>query len=259
MPPPHEDPQALHPHLYGFLQRRLPELGLDVDTYGPYVWGGADDDEGGVGMEGGGDGNPEEGGGAPPLDREELEQVVELLQASSETHSDADGAVWEELTDAIMEHFRLDREERLQSQSEAARARRAQMDADLARAKKEQEEAMLLHEKKAATGRENTKQHTLDEAAKRDLLLRYGYDEPAEDELGGGPDEGGGAGTAPSVVTNREAAAAAQLEKTKELRSKKIQTKKEQQQQTKEQKNQKELLKEERRKRTQKGERKGRG
>jgi hypothetical protein len=36
--------QRRHPNLYTFLLERLPQLGLDVDTYGPYIWGVEDND-----------------------------------------------------------------------------------------------------------------------------------------------------------------------------------------------------------------------
>jgi len=73
-------------YLFEYLSTTLPTLGLDPETYGPYVTGlfPLDDDD----VD---DDNNEE----------ELNGMVELLQSSSETHSD-DEEVWGTLTNEIL-------------------------------------------------------------------------------------------------------------------------------------------------------------
>eukprot|EP00957_Ditylum_brightwellii_P182306 13888705-Ditylum_brightwellii.AAC.1 len=63
-------------HLTPYLNETLPSLGLDPETYGPYVTG-FDDDE-----------NDND------QDEDALNDLIELLRASSETHSD-DEEAWE--------------------------------------------------------------------------------------------------------------------------------------------------------------------
>ena len=74
-----------HHFLADYLEGRLPELGLDYDTYGSYVMGLVPEDD------------EEVGGGA---DEEEWESILELLQASSESHGD-DEQVWLDLKGEI--------------------------------------------------------------------------------------------------------------------------------------------------------------
>lgn len=59
-------------YLDSYLAEILPALGLDAETYAPYVTADNDDDDGGDG----------------------LDDIIELLKASSETHSEDDDA-WE--------------------------------------------------------------------------------------------------------------------------------------------------------------------
>lgn len=65
---------AEHP-LTPFLSERFPQLGLDFETYGPYVTGALDVNED---------------------DDDALEGIMDLLRSSSESHCD-DDAVWTEL------------------------------------------------------------------------------------------------------------------------------------------------------------------
>lgn len=60
-------------YLNSYLSTALPELGLDPETYGPYVTGlfSLDAEE-----------------YVQDIDEEEMMQMLELLQSSSETHSD---------------------------------------------------------------------------------------------------------------------------------------------------------------------------
>ena len=64
-------------YLAPYLGVRLPELGLDFDTYGPYCYG------------------------IDPTDADELDSIIDLLRSSSETHSD-DDAAWEEVRSKIL-------------------------------------------------------------------------------------------------------------------------------------------------------------
>mmetsp|Transcript_3370 Transcript_3370/g.4878 ORF Transcript_3370/g.4878 Transcript_3370/m.4878 type:complete len:83 (-) Transcript_3370:818-1066(-) len=65
-----------------FLESRLPELGLDFETYGPYVMGVVGSD------------------GEDDQDEGSLDDILELLKASSETRSDDDDA-WDNLKKEI--------------------------------------------------------------------------------------------------------------------------------------------------------------
>jgi hypothetical protein len=212
-----------HPHLYPFLQQRLPELGLDLDTYGPYVLGttdGEEDDE-----------------------DDDLAEVVQLLQASSESHGD-DEAVWISLQQDIIEKMKLDKEFHQQKQAEQFQTQKSKLEDQLAQAKLEQQQHQQNEKPKATT----TKTSTVDDATKQALMQRFGYEALDQDNQNAEEKD-------TPAVNNRQVAAAANLERGKELRSKKVQTKKEKQQETKEQRNSKAELKEERKKRTVKGER----
>lgn len=203
-----------HPHLYPFLQKRLPELGLDLETYGPYVWGTVEDED----------------------DEEELQGVVELLQASSESHGD-DVDAFKQLKQDILQNIQKDQELKEQKHALEVESQKARLEQQLAQAKLEQQQNQKSPTQKPAS--------KVDDAAKKALMQRFGYENDEAEEEGEG-----------QVVNNRQVAAAANLERAKELRSKKVQTKKEEQQKTKAQKDSKVQLKDERRKRTTKGERK---
>ena len=76
-----ESTKEEHPNLYELLVERLPALGLDGDTYGPYVLGTTEGDE------------------------DEVTEVVQLLQASSESHGDQED-VLEDLQKDIMQKMK---------------------------------------------------------------------------------------------------------------------------------------------------------
>ncbi|CAJ1947391.1 unnamed protein product [Cylindrotheca closterium] len=199
------------PNLCKLLEERLIELGLDAETYGPYVVGS---------------------------DAEELPDVMELLKASSE-EEELEDSVWETFSQDVLKA--IEQDETFHQEKKNAKKLEAQ--------KKEQE----LAEKNKAAIKEAEQQpkqaapksSQVDDAQKKALMQRFGYEMPDEEE-----EEVAG------VVTNKQAAAAANVERTQELRSKKTTTKKEEQQKTKEQKQSKVQLKEERRKKAIKGERK---
>lgn len=67
-------------YLDEYLSKTLPQLGLDAETYGPYVTGFANEDE-----------DTDEG----------MDDLIELLRASSESHGD-DDASWQEFRGEIL-------------------------------------------------------------------------------------------------------------------------------------------------------------
>ena len=211
-----------------FLSQRLNELGLDYDTYGPYVQplleeSGADDAQ------------------------EEWQTVLELLQASSETHSE-DDAVWQEFRiDALEESKRMKLiKEQEQEEKDASKLR--EMEAQI-----ENEKAKAKQHAETEEASKKTKDSAMDEATKKALLSRFEY-ENDEDDV----DSQNGESLAladDTIKSNRDVAKEMALEKTREMRSQKVTTKKEEQEKTNQQKKNKEHLKEERRKRASKGER----
>ena len=209
-----------------FLEDRLPALGLDAETYAPYL---------------------------QPLltdldiedDDEQWEAVLELLQASSETESDNEEA-W-----TVLRHDCLALRQRYVAwtAAQAQAARQAQQQAQYAAeraqiAKDLERQAKIQHDKKSTD--KSTNDDEAAAAAKRALLSRYAYDTP-EDETNHND--------AP-VLNNQQAAVQAATEQARALRKEAVTTKKEEQQKTKEAKLAKAKLKEERRKRATKGERK---
>jgi hypothetical protein len=197
-----------HHYLSPFLEKRLPELGLDFEAYGPYVMGGIGDED-------------------------ELEGVLELLQASSEGHGD-DLEVWNALKEEIL---KLQGEQLLKEQEALDEEQQRQL---------EQEHERLKHDIELASHQPpfQAKKKEIDIQTQA-LVDRFAYEQDGEEA-----EEG------VRVVTNKAAAEQMHVEKTKELRQGHTQSKKEAQKETKKAKEEKIRLKEERRKRAQKGERK---
>lgn len=73
--------------LHSYLNETLPTLGLDPETYSPYVMGCLAANDGG---------NDDE------ENLEDLDQIMELLCASSETHSDDDTGVWDQFKSEVL-------------------------------------------------------------------------------------------------------------------------------------------------------------
>jgi hypothetical protein len=227
-----EEEQEAEQHvLSDFLRERLTALGLDYDTYGPYVLPLLTDEE---------------------HDDEEWETVLELLQASSETHCDDDEA-WTDLRTSIEQQWKHHQSltalaaqkheaERHALYQEALKEEREQMHRDA-------ETAAASAAAAAAAGGATpiTTNATEPDAAKRALLARFAYEAPEEDE--DGEDD------AP-VLTNRQVAEKAAQEAAAAMRGKSVQTKNEERTKTKAAKQQKVQAKEERRQRATKGERK---
>jgi hypothetical protein len=205
-------------YLSEFLCERLPALGLDYETYGPYVVGAA---------------------GSETMDEEELDAVLELLQASSESHGD-DASEWQQLKMEIQQRqqkYQQERQEALVKQREALHR---------------QEQERLQHEIELAKNQpvEKKSKHLNEmDAQKRALVERFAYEQEENDD-----DEEEEEGEA--VISNKDVAAQANLEKAREQRQSQKSTKKQEQEATKQAKLQKSKIKEERRKRAQKSERK---
>ncbi|EEC44495.1 predicted protein [Phaeodactylum tricornutum CCAP 1055/1] len=209
-----EDKHVLAP----FLTSRLPQLGLDYETYGPYVLPLLTDEE---------------------VDEDEWESVVELLQASSESHGD-DEQAWKDLRVQIEEAWRnhklaLDEQEAEFKQNQATR-----LQEEIEREREIAVEAALMEK-----DRKEKPAVVEQDAARKALVARFAYDIPDEDDA---DNEG--------VLSNKEVAAQAKLEQTQGLRQQKVTTKREEQQKTAKARVDKANAKEERRARATKGERK---
>jgi len=206
--------------LTSFLEEKLPTLGLDAETYGPYLMGLLPSDE-----------NEQEG-----ADEEEWGGVLELLQASSETHSDNMDA-WQELKQLVLERTKehlVELEKRKEKAAEEARQREAEL-------------VKIPVVSTDAAAAEKKKKSAMDDAAKKAILRQYAYE---ADDPDGEEEEGG------AVNVNKQSAQQLLAEKSQEMRSQKTTTKKDEQVKTKEAKQAKVNAKEERRNRATKGERK---
>mmetsp|Transcript_22614 Transcript_22614/g.31582 ORF Transcript_22614/g.31582 Transcript_22614/m.31582 type:complete len:224 (-) Transcript_22614:66-737(-) len=216
--------------LSAFLESRLPELGLDFETYGPYVMGVVGSD---------GEDDQEEGS---------LDDILELLQASSETHSD-DEEAWDGLKQEIKVQLKQYTENQ---QKEEEKARQIQ---------KQQEQALLQKEIELAKEQQQLKeeaeggaQEEMDEA-KKALMARFAYDESEiYDESGNLTKPKGG--NEEDVVNNKQFASKTRMDDAKKERQKHNASKKDAREETKKAKEEKNRLKEERKKRATKGERK---
>jgi hypothetical protein len=230
-----------------FLEERLPALGLDYETYGPYILpllttttttAATQDDI-------------DCGGDVPPDNEadEEWNTVLELLQASSSLEDGAadDMILWQTFRSDIETAWRkrqIDQQQkRAAQQSRLALAVQAQMERD--------RQLDLLAQERQEEASELLRNNKVDDEAKRRLVEQYGYEASDDDE-----EQQPGAAGEPVVANNREVAQQLEQAKTKAMREHKSQpTKQEEQLKTKEAKKTKEMLKEERRKRAVKGER----
>ena len=80
-----DDAEKNH-YLDSYLSEILPQLGLDTETYAPYVTGYA---------------NNKENESISDDDHDDLDDLIDLLRASSESHGD-DDAAWEEFRTQIV-------------------------------------------------------------------------------------------------------------------------------------------------------------
>ena len=211
--------------LTDFLNQRLPALGLDADTYAPYLLPLLSEQQ---------------------QDEEEWESVMELLQASSESHSD-DNDAFQALRTDIEHAWQQHQEGMIKVKHQKDRQRHADMEQKLAEEHRvAAAEALAEVERKKAQS--TTVAAPVDDAAKRALLSRFGYEDNEEDNAQGED--------AAPVLNNRQVAEQTKQEEQQALRGQSVQTKKEEQQKTAQAKREKANLKEERRKKATKGERK---
>ncbi|KAL7495195.1 hypothetical protein ACHAWT_007752 [Skeletonema menzelii] len=202
-------------YLDAYLADILPKMGLDFDTYGPYVTG-ADEEE-------------------------DLDDIIDLLRASSESHSDDEKswADFKQKIEKIRKEYIAEEEERKNLaalETERLKKESLQREIEIAKTNALEVEQRL----------EAKKLETMS-ADKLALLDKFGYevdDEENEDEEAG-------------VATNRDHAAKQSAEHSQKLRSNNNQPSKAQlRAETMKAKADKNAKKEERRKRAVKGERK---
>jgi hypothetical protein len=225
--------------LGALLESRLPALGLDSDTYGAYILPllhyPPTTSKSALILEG----NNE--------DDEEWDEVLDLLRASSETHSDDKQSFCDLRSDIVKlwNHHLVQRNEKVKEHNEM---KLKELSDQLV---KEAQVAQVAAELEQKDKKSNSILNK-DEATKA-LIERYGYAENDSDD----ERVAKGSGNADDVIlTNKEHAAQMEREKALDLRSKKTTSKKEEQKKTADVRKLKEETKEQRRKRAIKGERK---
>jgi hypothetical protein len=225
-----------------FLEKRLPELGLDFETYGAYILPLLTEEQ---------------------VDEDEWTSVMELLQASSEIEEDTNSQqIWIDFRREIEQAWKDHCQQQAILEAQQHEERQRQIEEQIAR---DREFAAAAAASTLSTNDNHNdttiRQHpptdeTEDssELKKRALIERFGYDVPDDEEEGGGERT---ADDSSAPLTNRQVAKLAEMERAQQLRAHKgTTTKKEEQQKTAEAKRNKQQLKEERRKRATKGERK---
>eukprot|EP00985_Skeletonema_marinoi_P027460 scaffold22555_cov119-Skeletonema_marinoi.AAC.1 len=201
-------------YLDAYLANILPKLGLDVDTYGPYVTGADEEDD--------------------------LDDIIDLLRASSESHSDDDDS-WID--------FKLQIEQRRKDYISGEEERKNEAALEAERLKKESLQKEIEIAKINALEVEQrleAKKLEAMSAEKLALLDKFGYE--VEDEEDEEEDTG--------VTTNRDHAVKQSAEHSQKLRSNNQPSKMQLRAETKKATADKNAKKEERRKRASKGERK---
>jgi hypothetical protein len=214
-----EEAHALEP----FLTKRLTDLGLDYETYGPYVLPLLTEVE--------------------HADEDDWEGVMQLLQASSESHCDDDQA-WKDLRVDIDATWKTHRDAVIESEKQELGHKNQEMKEILERDRQKAAEAAILEEEKKKAKPAETSNKVVDEA-KRAMIARYAFEEDDENEEEEDAPE-----------TNKQVAARTSREKSAEEKNKHVVTKREEQQKTAAERMGKAKLKEERRERSTKQERK---
>ena len=222
-----------HPLLTLLLNERLPTLGLDAETYGPYIVAlfpisETPDDSTGEEVEG-------------------WDEILELLQASSELQ-DLEDSVWEQLRADLVSTWHSYRELQIEQHREKLMEKEQHLQKML---EVERDMALINAETKinapaGALNGSNTNS-SIDDAAKRALLNRFGYEDETNDDSGG---KEGGANKSKADATD-----SSNVPTSTKPQHPPITTKREEQQKTKAAQQQKVDAKEERRKRAVKGER----
>jgi hypothetical protein len=215
-----------------FLSERLPLLGLDYETYGPYVEALFTLNDRDLSSE-----------HQDIVDDEEWDSVMQLLQASSESHSDQD-EVWETLRRDIRAAWQEEWHHRQALEAQRRHEQHVQLEETIAR---EKEEARQIAEHKQQQQQQQQKSEAPHADTKHAILSRFAYEHDGSDD-----DE---APESETFVSNQQVAAQAAQERTQALKKVSVTTKKEEQQKTAQAKQDKVQAKEERRKRATKGER----
>jgi hypothetical protein len=140
-----EEIKEERPNLCKLLEEQLPEFGLDVETYGPYVVNSEAD---------------------------EVSDVVELLKASSEKEDAGD--VWENFTEEILNSLQLDEDYQSVKKEEKKRVAHKK---EQERAEKSKAAIGSSSSQKLTT--KNSSQ--VDDVQKKRLMQRFGYENPEED------------------------------------------------------------------------------
>ena len=221
-----------------YLTTQLPSLGLDYETYGPYVTGVVDD----VTKE---------------VDTEALKDIIELLRASSEHDEDEqDENVWMEFENVIIEKSleeknKIEEEKAVEEQELAMKMQNVSLS--------EKAETLARREEEVnSTLRGNEMSEE-----RRKLLERYAYENEEEvdesDEVNASLNNDAKKGDAVVIqeqkLDNRAVAKQTVLEKNQKIRKEYNESKKASKEASVRGKTERNQRKEERRKRAQKGER----
>lgn len=217
-----------------FLELRLPQLGLDYETYSTYLFPLFNNDD-------------------TTIEEEEWDTVLELLRESSELDDTANNDdIWQQLrvdSCTIWKQYCKDESIRIQQLK----------DEQLQKLSNQLQMECQIAAQNAATAASEPKQQQ-NEKEKKELIERYGYERDDDDGIVDNKAVGKdttAAETSGGVISNRDYAAQLEKDKLQQLRtSAKVTTKRDEQAKTKQTKLQKEQTKEERRKRAVKGERK---
>ncbi|KAL7533325.1 hypothetical protein ACHAWF_004456 [Thalassiosira exigua] len=221
-------------YLDSYLSKVLPALGLDAETYAPYVTGYANDND--------------------DDDGESLDDLIELLRASSESHGE-DDAAWENLRKEIIHR----RQEYLSGEY----ARKVKSDLFPPAPAHGIFGISAIHHTDHAKDIELAHQNALEVEARKQMdleanklenmsgdkiamMAKYGYEEGNTDDETGNPEKS---------MSNQDHAAALSQKNAQTQRSAPLQTKKEARQETAKAKADKNAKKEERRKKAGKKER----
>ena len=230
-------------YLASFLESTLPSLGLDCDAYGPYLLGlfpREEEDE------------------TAELDDDELDNVLELLQGSSETHAEDKRAFANLRAELIRRRAQHRRDLKMKLEHDKKEAKRKQEE----RRRQEIEEAERIEREKIEMKKKAKEQTAEERMLKLRLVEQYAYDDTIQYDADGNPiepanDENEQDGdTTESGNPNRVNAKSATKERHEQMRKECEQSKKAAREDTAKQKIMKAEAKEERRKRATKGERK---
>ena len=221
-----------------YLNETLPTLSLDPETYLPYITGCLDTYQ----------------------DDEEFDEIIALLQASSESHSD-DEQVWPKLKEEILKRHQEYNHQVDQENKQKEDERKA---IEAAKKKEEMDEAHREKERKRMATLEKATQIEMD-PAKKALIEQYAYDTSeiydndgkVVDQKAAAKGKGKDKDAEEEPTSNKGLAEKMNKERAQQMRSGgQSSTKKDERMKTKQAKLDKVKQKEERRKKSTKGERK---